>query len=114
MIFNLSDSTENMVILSLSSNEVTKVRFPFEFELRIIYTLHFSILNVKYHLINKGFDIMPFSIGGHPAFNLPKKFENYSLQFETDENLTSYQLDNDLLSEKTKQIEPILFLKMML
>jgi galactose mutarotase-like enzyme len=105
MDFNLIDSTENMVILSLSSNAVTKERFPFEFELRIIYTLHLSILNVNYQVINKGFDIMPFSIGGHPAFALPKKFEDYSLQFETDENLTCYQLDNDLLSEKTKQIE---------
>jgi galactose mutarotase-like enzyme len=105
MIFNLIDSTENMVILSLSSNEVTKERFPFEFELRIIYTLHFSILYVNYQVINKGFEIMPFSIGGHPAFALPKKFEDYSLQFETDENLTCYQLENDLLSEKTKQID---------
>jgi galactose mutarotase-like enzyme len=105
MIFNLIDSTENMVILSLSSNAVTKERFPFEFELRIIYTLHFSTLNVYYQVINKSFDIMPFSIGGHPAFALPKKFEAYSLQFETDENLTCYQLKNDLLSEKTKQID---------
>jgi len=104
MDFNLIDSTENMVILSLSSNALTKKRFPFEFELRIIYTLHFSILYLNYQVINKGLEIMPFSIGGHPAFALPKKFEDYSLQFETDENLTCYQLDNDLLSEKTKQI----------
>jgi galactose mutarotase-like enzyme len=105
MDFNLIESTENNVVLSLSSNAVTKERFPFEFELRIIYTLHFSTLNVNYQVINKGFDIMPFSIGGHPAFALPKKFETYSLQFETDEILTCYLLDNDLLSEKTKQIE---------
>jgi len=105
MDFDLIDSNENKVILSLSSNAVTKERFPFEFELRIIYTLHFSILDINYQVINKGFDIMPFSIGGHPAFALPKKFEAYSLQFETDENLTCYQLENDLLSEKTKQID---------
>jgi len=105
MDFNLIESTENNVILSLSSNAVTKERFPFEFELRIIYTLHFSILNVNYQVINKGFDIMPFSIGGHPAFALRQKFETYSLQFETDEILTCHQLENDLLSEKTKQIE---------
>jgi galactose mutarotase-like enzyme len=105
MDFNLIDSNENKVILSLSSNAVTKERFPFEFELRIIYTLHISILNVNYQVINRGFDILPFSIGGHPAFALSKKFEEYTLQFETDENLTCYQLDNDLLSEKTKQIE---------
>lgn len=105
MDFNFIESNENKVILSLSSNAVTKERFPFEFEMRITYTLHFSILNVNYQVINKGFDIMPFSIGGHPAFALPKKFEDYSLQFETDENLTCHQLENDLLSEKTKQIE---------
>jgi galactose mutarotase-like enzyme len=105
MDFNLIESKENKVILSLSSNAVTKERFPFEFELRIIYTLHFSLLYVNYQVINKSFDIMPYSIGGHPAFALRQKFETYSLQFETDENLTCYQLDNDLLSENTKQIE---------
>ena len=105
MDFDLINHNENEVIFSLSSNEVTKERFPFEFELQIIYTLHNSELTVSYQVINKDSDTMPFSIGGHPAFVLHEKIKNYSLQFEPFENLTSYQLENDLLSEKTKQIE---------
>ncbi|MEO5778036.1 MAG: aldose 1-epimerase family protein [Flavobacterium sp.] len=105
MDFDLISYNETEVIFSLSSNEFTKERFPFEFELRILYTLNGTELVISYQVINKGSDAMPFSIGGHPAFTLNQKFENYTLQFETDEDLTSYQLENDLLSDKTKQIE---------
>ncbi|MCF6128683.1 aldose 1-epimerase family protein [Flavobacterium sp. AS60] len=105
MDFNLISHNENEAVFSLLSNELTKEKYPFEFELRLIYTLINSELKISYQVINIGSDILPFSIGGHPAFALHKKFEDYSLQFETEENLISYELDNDLLSEKTKQID---------
>ncbi|MES2410002.1 MAG: aldose 1-epimerase family protein [Bacteroidota bacterium] len=105
MDFDLIDNTESEAIFSLSSNELTKEKFPFEFELRVIYSLNNSELKVRYQVINKDFNEMPFSIGGHPAFALNGNFEDYCLQFESNENLTSYQLENDLLSEKTKQID---------
>ena len=104
MDFDLVSCHQNEIIFSLSSNDSTKERFPFEFELRIIYSLHHSELRVTYQVINKDADALPFSIGGHPAFALNDQFGNYSLQFESDENLISYQLENNLLSEKTKQI----------
>jgi galactose mutarotase-like enzyme len=47
---------------------------------------------------------MPFCIGGHPAFTLKNKFQDYCLQFENGEKLVSYQLENDLLSDKTQSI----------
>jgi galactose mutarotase-like enzyme len=46
---------------------------------------------------------MPFSIGAHPAFALPQSFGSYALQFDH-ETLTSYELENDLLSNKTNRI----------
>lgn len=104
MVFELKSQNENEAIFSLKSNKETNENFPFEFELQVIYTLNFSELNICYHIINKGFDIMPFSIGGHPAIALNDNFENYSLQFEANEELISYQLENDLLSQKTKKI----------
>ena len=104
MDFNLISYKESEVIFSLQSTGLTKESFPFEFELRVIYTLHNSEILVRYQIINNDVDKMPFSIGGHPAFALSKNFEDYSLQFETNEELTSCQLENDLLSEKTKQI----------
>lgn len=107
MDFDLISHNEYKVTFSLSSNGLTKEKYPFEFELLIIYTLRNSKLTIGYQVINNGYDEMPFSIGGHPAFALPKNFEEYSLQFETDENLISYQLENDLLSEKTKSMDLI-------
>lgn len=107
MDFNLVSRKESEAVFLLSSNVITKEKYPFEFELLIIYSLHNSELIISYKVINKDADAMPFSIGGHPAFALTKNFEEYSLEFETDENLISYQLENDLLSEKTKQIDLI-------
>ena len=47
---------------------------------------------------------MPFSIGAHPAFALPNKFENYSLEFEKQESLNYYLLENNLISNKTESL----------
>lgn len=105
MHFDLISQNEDEIIFSLQSDKVTKEIFPFEFELQVIYTLTFSELKISYHVINKEAAILPFSIGGHPAFALNEKFENYSLRFETNDKLISYQLENDLLTEKTNQIE---------
>jgi galactose mutarotase-like enzyme len=48
---------------------------------------------------------MPFSIGAHPAFALPQKFEHYSMLFEQTEPLKYYLLENDLICNQTKNIE---------
>ena len=60
---------------------------------------------MAYKVINKSAETIPFCIGGHPAFALNDKFENYNLQFESGEKLTCYQLENDLLSDKIQNIE---------
>jgi galactose mutarotase-like enzyme len=48
---------------------------------------------------------MPFSIGAHPAFALPNKFENYAVAFDSEESLEYYLLENDLISNKTKKLD---------
>lgn len=100
MVFDLINQTENSLIFSLKSNELTKGNYPFDFELQIKYTLKDSELYITYKVINKDSETMYYSIGGHPAFALPNKFENYCLQFEYGESLISYKLENDLLSDK--------------
>lgn len=100
--FQVLETSKDKVVFSLSSSEETVKAYPFEFELRISYTLENNSLNIKYEVVNKGMSKMPFSIGGHPAFALPDNFETYSLKFENDESLTSYSLKDDLLSNETK------------
>lgn len=105
MAFELIEKTENKAVFSLQSSEETLQKYPFEFELQLIYTLNENALELEYKVINKGKEKMPFSIGAHPAIALPNNFEDYALQFEKEESLKYYLLENDLISSKTKILE---------
>jgi galactose mutarotase-like enzyme len=105
MEFQLNEKTENSAVFSLKYTEETLKKYPFQFELQLIYTLQESTLDIEYKVINKGESKMPFSIGAHPAIALPQAFENYTLDFEENEVLKYYILENDLISNKTKVLE---------
>lgn len=104
MDFDLIGKNENEALFSLQSNKETEKLFPFKFELQLIYKLQGSELAITYKVINSDSETMYYSIGGHPAFALPNGFENYHLLFESGENLISYKLERDLLSEKIEKI----------
>ncbi|MDI5897717.1 aldose 1-epimerase family protein [Flavobacterium yafengii] len=105
MEFELINATENSATFSIQSSDETLKVYPFEFELQLIYTLDKNNLSIIYKVINKGKSTMPFAIGAHPAFALPNQFENYSIAFEKEEPLEYYLLEDDLISNKTKQLE---------
>lgn len=102
MDFQLIEKTENSAVFSLKSDAETLKKYPFEFELQLIYTLENSTLNIGYKVINNSKTKMPFSIGAHPAIALPEEFENYAFEFEKEEVLKYYILENDLISNKTE------------
>ncbi|MDI6051154.1 aldose 1-epimerase family protein [Flavobacterium sp. XS2P24] len=105
MEFELIDATENSATFSIQSSDETLKVYPFEFELQLIYTLDKNNLFIAYKVINKGKSTMPFAIGAHPAFALPNQFENYAIAFEKEEPLEYYLLEDDLISNNTKQLE---------
>jgi galactose mutarotase-like enzyme len=105
MEFKLVEKTGNSAVFSLESNAETLKKYPFEFELQLIYTLENTSLNIEYIVINKGETKMPFSIGAHPAIALPGNFENYSFKFEKQEPLKYNLLENDLISNKTETLK---------
>ena len=105
MEFKLIDKKEDSATFSLQSTEETLRVYPFQFELQIIYTVDNYNLSIEYKVINKGNSKMPFSIGAHPAFALPGYFEDYSIQFDKEEFLEYYLLENDLISNQTKKLE---------
>ncbi len=69
----------------LKSTPETKKNYPFDFELLISYELGGDGITVHYQVANVGEEEMFFSIGGHPAFNVPLKkdstFEDFYLAF---------------------------------
>ncbi|MFB9080900.1 aldose 1-epimerase family protein [Flavobacterium procerum] len=105
MEFELIEKTENKAVFSLKSSEETLKKYPFEFELQLIYTLSENSLDLEYKVFNNGTAKMPFSIGAHPAIALPDNFEDYAFKFEKEEELKYYLLENDLISSKTKILE---------
>lgn len=102
--FEIDQSTSDSVTFLLTSDEKTLKVYPFQFELRINYLLEEDTLRISYEVVNRNDFAMPFSIGGHPAFALPGNFEDYSLNFNNDDNLKSYFLEDNLLSEKFQDI----------
>jgi len=85
MEFTLVENTRNAIEFKLESNEETLKKYPFEFVLRIIYTLDANRLNVRWVVENPSDKEMYFSIGAHPAFLCPVNGEEtkagYKLYF---------------------------------
>ncbi|WP_418262676.1 aldose 1-epimerase family protein [Flavobacterium faecale] len=104
MEFELIEKTDSKAVFSIQSTKNTLLKYPFEFELQIIYTLEAKSLTITYKVINRNDVKMPFSIGAHPALALPNNFENYSIQFSEKETLNYHLLENNLIAETTKEL----------
>lgn len=88
--FEVLEQHKNSVTFVQRSDENTKRDFPFDYELKIKYTINGDTVTNEYIVTNTGEDKLPFVIGGHPAFNCPltngEKFEDYKVVF--DKNIT--------------------------
>lgn len=60
---------DESLTLGFQSNPETLVKYPFDFALEAHYELAGFQLRVSYQVANRSDRLMPFSIGGHPAFN---------------------------------------------
>lgn len=83
--FELIDHSKEACSFRLQADEESKKVFPFDFELMIHYELGGDGLQVRYEVFNPGEKELLFSVGGHPAFNVPLveglSFEDYYLAF---------------------------------
>ena len=100
--FEVEDIKDDRVVFLLSSKNCPKDNYPFEYELRIIYTVIGKKLNVEYKIENFTDGDMYFSIGAHEGYYCPEGIENYEIVFDQKENLDAYQLVGPLLSFETK------------
>jgi galactose mutarotase-like enzyme len=101
MEFEVTEATDTSARFQIKSNSDTIKNYPFEFELRITYTLLGASLSIKYEVLNKGNEPMYFSIGAHPAFSVPlikgTKYEDYYLEFSEKETVPIWPLHNGLI-----------------
>lgn len=84
--FDVYEAYENSVTFIQQSSEKTKAQFPFDYELKIKYTINGDTVTNEYIITNTGEEKLPFVIGGHPAFNCPlsddEEFEDYRVVFD--------------------------------
>ena len=72
--------------LQLKPDEETLSAYPFRFVLEMTYSLSEDSLSVTTIVRNEDDKEMPFSVGGHPGFNVPlaegTEYEDYKLVFD--------------------------------
>lgn len=71
MDFRLLSQTEDEIWFELDSDQETMAKYPYAFVLKTGYRIENSRVTVLWQVENPGKEALPFSIGGHPAFNCP-------------------------------------------
>ena len=89
MEFALKEQGEDYLALSLEASGETRAMYPFDFTFIVTYTLTDEGISTRFTVKNTGERPMPYSVGGHPGFNLPvdeeAEFEDYTIQFRQNE-----------------------------
>ena len=107
--FELIAATADSLLLELRANAATWAMYPFEFRLRVRFTLSRQGLEVAYTVINEGEQPMCFALGSHPGFALAGDLSDWHLQFDQAEVGVVWRLcgqDNALLAAEP---EPFTF-----
>ncbi len=96
--FILVESSEEHAKFSLEYSPETLSVYPFKFTFQVLYDLFDSELRVVYKVINQDDRAIYFSVGAHPAFNIPfygdESYADYYIEFEKDEKLKKNLLND--------------------
>lgn len=102
--------SEGEITFRFSSTPETKEMYPWDFEFDTTFALKDGVLSTSFKIHNSDNSDMYFSIGGHPAFNVPldsdEKFEDWQVEFEQDGPLNANIITPELMiSAKTAPVE---------
>jgi galactose mutarotase-like enzyme len=104
--FAWGQRSEHSCTLVLEDSEATRALYPFAFRLTAAYALDDAGLDLSLTIANTGDEILPASLGGHPAFNWPLQpdlaKESYALTFSNAESSPIRRLDGGLMRTATE------------
>ena len=111
--FEVVEQSTSSVTLQLKSTEETRKAYPYDFELKLIFSVAGDTLTQTYEVTNPANVVLPFTLGAHPAFNIPipgveaASLDQYHLLFTrswtsygpsiTDEGLCDYTTPQKLI-----------------
>lgn len=102
--FEWTDRGPKSCTLVLADDGATRLHFPYAFRLAVTYMVEDAHLDIIFGITNTGDEILPASLGAHPAFNwpllpgLPK--ESYGISFSHEEIEPIRRLKDGLLRHK--------------
>lgn len=96
--FKLIESKPQKLVFSLEYSSKSLEIYPYKFSLRVEYILLDNQLEIRFEVVNKDAKPVLFSLGAHPAFNVPlnegESYSDYYIEFEEDDDLKQ-ELFND-------------------
>ena len=111
--FVVVEKSDSSVTLQLKSTEETLKAYPYDFELKLIFSVAGDTLTQTYEVNNPANVVLPFTLGAHPAFNIPipgveaASLDQYQLSFTrswtsygpsiTDDGLCDYTTPQKLI-----------------
>ena len=111
--FEVVEQSVSSVTLQLKSTEETRKSYPYDFELKLIFSVAGDTLTQTYEVTNPANVVLPFTLGAHPAFNIPipdveaSSLDQYHLSFTrswtsygpsiTDDGLCDYTTPQKLI-----------------
>jgi galactose mutarotase-like enzyme len=108
--FEWLDRQPDSCALVLTDNPATRSRYPFAFRLQVTCTVKDADLDISLVVTNTGNEVLPASIGAHPAFNWPLlpglDKQDYALTFSHVETAPIRRLKDGLMLA-TPQPTPI-------
>lgn len=97
--FKWVESTDIHAKFILNYNQATLAVYPYKFEFQVLYDLFGDYVQVSYKVINKDENSIYFSLGAHPAFNIPfhsnEAYEDYFIELEKEERLEKHLLSTE-------------------
>lgn len=104
MEHSVAKKDDSSVTLHVESTDETKKSFPYDWVLEMTYAVDGEKLSQAYTVKNPGKVTLPFTLGGHPAFNLPvagtdESFENYELRFAAPWDIETAAIDTEGLED---------------
>lgn len=107
MEFMLTEQTKEEIWFCLTDKENTWDKYPFAFSLEIGYKLEGRSVRVMWRVNNPAEEKMYFSIGGHPAFQAPRREQGRTtcyIGFDGVESLTVRKLKDGLATDILQEI----------
>jgi galactose mutarotase-like enzyme len=99
--FEWNERGSKSCTLLLTDDAATRSKFPFAFRLTVTYAVEDTYLDVSFEITNTGDEVLPASIGAHPAFNWPLvpglAKDSYTVSFSSEEREPIRRLKDGLL-----------------